>query len=165
MRGLGWTRRGGPRSHRQRADEGAATSRCFTGSTIALRDEAGLDRGSRSRRRTDRASTTRTHYALPTSPPRLAFVRSPGARRWDDEPARGQAPHPIGRPARRAVLHAPAGKVPVLDVREQAEWNEGLIRGAIHAPCHDTRAYRAAWLGTSRWPRASCAALVSGCYQ
>ena len=55
--------------------------------------------------------------------------------------------------------------MPVLDVREQAEWNEGLIRGAIHVPCHDTRAYRAAWLGTSRWPRASCAALVSGCYQ
>ena len=36
-------------------------------------------------------------------------------------------------------LHERAGQVQILDVRERAEWEDGHIPGAIHAPYHDLR--------------------------
>jgi hydroxyacylglutathione hydrolase len=67
---------------------------------------------------------------------RLAGVLHGGMTSWREEH------RPVAQIERLAIgdLHARAGELQIVDVREQSEWDTGHIPGSVHAPYHDIRA-------------------------
>jgi rhodanese-related sulfurtransferase len=67
---------------------------------------------------------------------RLAGVLHGGMTSWREEH------RPVAQIQRLAIgdLHARAGELQIVDVREQSEWDTGHIPGSVHAPYHDIRA-------------------------
>ncbi|HVF80028.1 MAG TPA: MBL fold metallo-hydrolase [Solirubrobacteraceae bacterium] len=83
--------------------------------------------------RDDRDALRAAKLATSVGIRRIAGFLHGGMTSWREEgrPVAGIARLTIGD------LHDRAGELQILDVREQAEWDEGHIPGSVHTPYHD----------------------------
>lgn len=83
--------------------------------------------------RDDRDALNAARLATAVGIRRIAGFLHGGMTSWREEG------RPVAQIERLAIgdLHARAGELQILDVRERSEWDEGHIPGSVHRPYHD----------------------------
>lgn len=83
--------------------------------------------------RDDRDALNAVRLATAVGIRRIAGFLHGGMTSWREEG------RPVAQVERLAIgdLHARAGALQILDVRERSEWDEGHIAGSVHKPYHD----------------------------